>query len=50
MRVGQHPAADLGRLIVPEPLGGRVGVWNEVPESTYGIAGPRLRRDAPIPT
>ena len=28
------------RLIVSEPLGDVAGVWNEVPESTYGIVGP----------
>jgi glutamine amidotransferase len=28
------------RLIVSEPLGDVAGVWNEVPESTYGVVGP----------
>ena len=28
------------RLIVSEPLGDVAGVWNEVPESSYGIVGP----------
>jgi predicted glutamine amidotransferase len=28
------------RLIVSEPLGDVAGVWNEVPESTYGHVGP----------
>jgi glutamine amidotransferase len=28
------------RLIVSEPLGDVVGVWNEVPEASYGIVGP----------
>ncbi|MFZ0091320.1 MAG: class II glutamine amidotransferase [Solirubrobacteraceae bacterium] len=28
------------RLIVSEPLGDVAGVWNEVPEGTYGIVGP----------
>src|SRR3954465_9351256 len=32
--------ADNARLIVSDPLGGGAGVWNEVPESTYGVVGP----------
>jgi glutamine amidotransferase len=32
--------SDDARLIVSEPLGDVAGVWNEVPESTYGIVGP----------
>ncbi len=36
-----HPVierlSDDTRIIVSEPLGDLVGVWNEVPESTYGI-------------
>jgi predicted glutamine amidotransferase len=28
------------RMIVSEPLGDVAGVWNEVPESSYGIVGP----------
>ena len=28
------------RLIVSEPLGDVAGVWNEVPESTWGVIGP----------
>ena len=32
--------SDEARLIVSEPLGDVAGVWNEVPESTYGIIGP----------
>ncbi len=28
------------RLIVSEPLGDVPGVWNEVPESSYGVVGP----------
>jgi predicted glutamine amidotransferase len=28
------------RLIVSEPLGDVAGIWNEVPESTYGIVSP----------
>ena len=32
--------SDNARLIVSEPLGDVAGVWNEVPESTYGIVGP----------
>ena len=33
-------ASDNARLIVSEPLGDVAGVWNEVPESSYGIVGP----------
>jgi predicted glutamine amidotransferase len=32
--------SDNARLIVSEPLGEVAGVWNEVPESTYGTVGP----------
>jgi predicted glutamine amidotransferase len=32
--------SDNARLIVSEPLGDVAGVWNEVPESTYGIVSP----------
>jgi predicted glutamine amidotransferase len=32
--------SDNARLIVSEPLGDVAGVWNEVPESTYGIVAP----------
>ena len=32
--------SDNARLIVSEPLGDVAGVWNEVPESTYGVVGP----------
>jgi glutamine amidotransferase len=32
--------SDNARLIVSEPLGDVAGVWNEVPESAYGIVGP----------
>jgi hypothetical protein len=28
------------RLIVSEPLGDVAGVWNEVPESSWGVLGP----------
>jgi predicted glutamine amidotransferase len=28
------------RMIVSEPLGDVAGVWNEVPESSYGVVGP----------
>ena len=28
------------RMIVSEPLGDVAGVWNEVPESTWGVVGP----------
>jgi hypothetical protein len=27
-------------LIVSEPLGDVAGIWNEVPESTYGVVSP----------
>ena len=32
--------SDDARLIVSEPLGDVAGIWNEVPESTYGIVSP----------
>ena len=32
--------SDDARLIVSEPLGDVAGVWNEVPESSWGIVGP----------
>jgi glutamine amidotransferase len=32
-----HELSDETRLVVSEPLGDLAGVWNEVPESTYGI-------------
>ena len=32
--------SDDARMIVSEPLGDVAGVWNEMPESTYGIVGP----------
>jgi glutamine amidotransferase len=31
--------SDNARLIVSEPLGDVAGVWNEVPESSYGVVG-----------
>ena len=31
--------SDDARLIVSEPLGDVAGVWNEVPEATYGVVG-----------
>ncbi len=31
--------SDDARLVVSEPLGDLPGVWNEVPESSYGVAG-----------
>ena len=34
-----HEFSDDARLVVSEPLGDATGVWNEVPESTYGIVG-----------
>jgi glutamine amidotransferase len=32
--------SDNARLIVSEPLGDVAGVWNEVPESSWGMIGP----------
>ena len=32
--------SDDARLIVSEPLGDVAGVWNEVPEATWGVIGP----------
>jgi predicted glutamine amidotransferase len=32
--------SDNARMIVSEPLGDVAGVWNEVPESSYGVVGP----------
>ena len=32
--------SDDARLIVSEPPGDVTGVWNEVPESTWGVIGP----------
>jgi predicted glutamine amidotransferase len=32
--------SESARLIVSEPLGEVAGVWNEVPESTWGVVGP----------
>jgi hypothetical protein len=31
--------SDDSRLVVSEPLGTLPGVWNEVPESSYGVVG-----------
>ena len=42
--------SDDARLIVSEPLGDVAGIWNEVPESTYGIVSrttPRCGRSNP---
>ncbi|MGW0753336.1 class II glutamine amidotransferase [Streptomyces sp. NPDC002587] len=44
--------SDETRLIVSEPLGDLPGVWNEVPESSYGVVRPgadALSSFAPIP-
>ncbi|MFB7467821.1 class II glutamine amidotransferase [Streptomyces sp. NPDC056224] len=44
--------SDETRLIVSEPLGDLPGVWNEVPESSYGLVRPgadALHSFAPIP-
>ena len=35
-----HDVSDNARLIVSEPLGDVAGVWNEVPESSWGVIGP----------
>jgi predicted glutamine amidotransferase len=32
--------SDTARLVVSEPLGDVAGVWNEVPEATWGVVGP----------
>jgi glutamine amidotransferase len=32
--------SDETRLVVSEPLGDLPGVWNAVPESTYGVVQP----------
>jgi glutamine amidotransferase len=32
-----HGLSDETRIIVSEPLGDLAGVWNEVPESSYGV-------------
>jgi glutamine amidotransferase len=32
-----HQLSDETRIIVSEPLGDLAGVWNEVPESSYGV-------------
>jgi len=32
-----HMVSDESRLVVSEPLGDLAGVWNEVPESSYGV-------------
>ena len=46
-----HGVGDESRLIVSEPLGDLPGVWNEVPESSYGIVGQgddRLEAFSPV--
>jgi glutamine amidotransferase len=43
---------DESRLVVSEPLGDLPGVWNEVPESSYGVIQPgqdEMHRFEPIP-
>jgi glutamine amidotransferase len=35
-----HALSDDTRLVVSEPLGELAGVWNEVPESSYGVIQP----------
>jgi predicted glutamine amidotransferase len=40
--------SDNARLIVSEPLGDVAGVWNEVPESTYGVVGPECAELRPL--
>jgi glutamine amidotransferase len=47
-----HDLSDETRLVVSEPLGSLVGVWNEVPESTCAIIQPgddELRPFGPRP-
>ena len=41
--------SDDARLIVSEPLGDVAGVWNEVPESTWGVVGPDREETATVP-
>jgi predicted glutamine amidotransferase len=36
------------RMIVSEPLGDVAGVWNEVPESSYGVVGPGIAEMRPF--
>lgn len=46
-----HGVGDESRLVVSEPLGDLLGVWNEVPEASYGVVQPgsdELRPFAPI--
>jgi predicted glutamine amidotransferase len=46
-----HGVGDESRLVVSEPLGDLPGVWNEVPEASYGVIQPgsdELRPFAPI--
>ncbi|MYS70269.1 class II glutamine amidotransferase, partial [Streptomyces sp. SID5926] len=45
-------ASDSTRLIVSEPLGDLPGVWNKVPEGSYGVVQPEgddLLPFAPLP-
>lgn len=46
-----HGVGDESRLVVSEPLGDLLGVWNEVSEASYGVVQPgsdELRPFAPI--
>ena len=40
--------SDNARLIVSEPLGDVAGVWNEVPESSWGVIGPDRQEIQPF--
>ncbi|HEY2160597.1 MAG TPA: class II glutamine amidotransferase [Solirubrobacteraceae bacterium] len=40
--------SDDARLIVSEPLGDVAGVWNEVPESSWGVVGPGREQMQPF--
>ena len=40
--------SDNARLIVSEPLGDVAGVWNEVPESSWGVIGPDVQELHPF--
>jgi hypothetical protein len=48
-----HTLSSETRLVVSEPLGDLAGVWNEVPESSYGVIGPgqdELKTFTPVKT
>jgi predicted glutamine amidotransferase len=48
-----HTLSSETRLVVSEPLSDLAGVWNEVPESSYGVIGPgqdELKTFTPVKT